>query len=127
VATPLPEGGDLIRQGGRPEWRGTASLTWSMGPVQIGTFHQYIGSYDEIGFLDASGVPWVVESQLTHNIYVQYTAGDGSGLIANSRLRLGARDVTDEGAPITSTGYDGFLHKPYGRYLYLNVSKSFGQ
>jgi hypothetical protein len=52
VATSLPEGKDLIRQGGRPEWRGSASLSWSEGPVQIGTFHQYIGNYDEIGFLD---------------------------------------------------------------------------
>ena len=57
VATSLPEGKDLIRQGGRPEWRGSASLSWSEGSVQIGTFHQYIGNYDEIGFLDATGKP----------------------------------------------------------------------
>lgn len=125
AATALPEGRDLIRQGGRPEWRGSASLTWTKGPVQVGTFHQYIGDYDEIGFLDAAGNPWLVESLFTHNVYVQYKMSKSAGLWSDTRIRLGARDLTNEGPPLTSSGYDGFLHRPYGRYYYASVSKTF--
>lgn len=125
AATALPEGKDLIRQGGRPQWRGTGSITWSKGAFQIGTFHQYTGDYDEIGFLDATGVPWLVRSQLTHNLYFQYKTGKSVGLFADTRVRLGARDITDKGPPLTSGGYDGFLSRPYGRYLYMSLSKNF--
>lgn len=125
AATALPEGKDLIRQGGRPEWRGSGSLTWTKGPVQLGTFHQYTGDYDEIGFLDATGAPWVVESLFTHNIYFQYRLAKTAGTLSNARIRVGARDVTNEGPPLTSTGYDGFLHRPYGRYYYASLSKTF--
>ena len=125
IATSLPEGKDLIRQGGRPEWRASASLTWSKGPFQIGTSHNYIGDYDEIGFLDATGKPWLVRSQLTHGMYMQYRFGKGFGAISGSRLRIGARDITNVGPPLTSSGYDGFIHRPYGRYVYASISKSF--
>ena len=125
VATSLPEGKDLIRQGGRPEWRGSASLSWSEGSVQIGTFHQYIGNYDEIGFLDATGKPWLVKSQLTHNLYVQYKFGKAVGFMSGSKIRVGARDITNVGPPLTSGGYDGFVHRPYGRYVYATVTKAF--
>ena len=125
TATALPEGKDLIRQGGRPQWRGTGSITWSKGGFQIGTFHQYTSDYDEIGFLDATGVPWLVRSQLTHNLYVQYKTNKSLGMFGDARIRLGARDITNEGPPLTSGGYDGFLSRPYGRYFYMSLSKNF--
>jgi len=125
AATSLPEGSDLIRQGGRPEWRGSASVTWSKGPFRVGTSHSYIGAYDEIGFLDATGKPWLVRSQLTHGLYVQYKFKENSGTFGGSRIRIGARDVTDVGPPLTSSGYDGFIHRPYGRYVYASISKTF--
>jgi iron complex outermembrane receptor protein len=125
AATALPEGKDLIRQGGRPEWRGTGSITWSKGGFQIGTFHQYTSDYDEIGFLDATGVPWLVRSQLTHNLYLQYKTDKSLGMFGDTRIRMGARDITNEGPPLTSGGYDGFLSRPYGRYFYMSLSKNF--
>lgn len=124
AATALPEGKDLIGQGGRPQWRATGSLTWSKGRMQVGSFHQYVGGYDEIGFLSTAGVPWPVRSQLTHNLYLQYSTDEATGPLAGLRTRVGVRDLGNDGPPLTSGGYDGFQHKPYGRYWYLTLTKA---
>ena len=40
-------------------------------------------------------------------------------------LRLGVRDLTDEGPSLADGGYRGSLHNPWGRYFYVNITKSF--
>jgi outer membrane receptor protein involved in Fe transport len=125
AATPLPETSDLLAQNGRPEWRVSGSLTWSQGPWQVGTFTQYISAVDDTDLLSTAGVPWEVESQITGNLYVQYEWEGRSGWAADSRIRIGARNITDEAPPLSSTGYLGSLYRPYGRYWYATVSKEF--
>ncbi|MNJ78743.1 hypothetical protein D3C77_765730 [compost metagenome] len=44
---------------------------------------------------------------------------------AETRLRLGVRDLTDQGPPLADNGYRGSVHSPWGRYWYVNASKSF--
>ncbi len=125
VATPLPDSSDLIRANGRPEWRVTGSATWEYGPFQVGAFTNYIGSVEETGFLSTDGVPWVVDGALTGNLYVQYRFEERFGRLDGTRVRLGARNITDEQPPLTSGGYLGSLYRPYGRYWYGSVSRSF--
>jgi outer membrane receptor protein involved in Fe transport len=125
AATPLPETSDLLAQNGRPEWKVSGSLTWSQGPWQVGAFTQYISAVDDTDLLSATGTPWEVESQLTGNLYVQYEWDDGFGLASDSRIRIGARNITDEAPPLSSTGYLGSLYRPYGRYWYASVTKTF--
>ena len=123
--TPLPISQILLARNGRPEWRVTGSFTWSQGPWQVGAFTQYNSAVTETGFLSAQGDPWQVDSQITGNLYGQYEFGDNAGFASGTTVRLGARNITDEQPPLTSSGYLGALYNPYGRYWYANISKTF--
>lgn len=116
-------GGDMVRQNGRPEWKWSASATWNYDQWTVGAFTQYIGDVEDTGLLDSAGTPWVVDSQLTANLYGQYEFTEG--LAANTRLRVGVRNITDEKPPLESDGYLGDLYQPYSRYWYVSVRKSF--
>lgn len=118
-ATPLPDSTQLIGQNGRPEWRGSSSLTWNKGAWRAGLSAQYIGSFEQPSLLGLSGAPWVVEDRLVFNAYGQYRLPEGTA------IRLGVRDLTDEGPALADGGYRGSVHNPWGRYWYVNVSKSF--
>ncbi|WP_292081956.1 MULTISPECIES: TonB-dependent receptor domain-containing protein [unclassified Brevundimonas] len=119
AGTTLPETAQLVGQNGRPEWRVNASLTWRKGPIRAGLSSQYISEFDQPGLLGASNEAWVVDSRQTINAYVDYE------FPAETRLRLGVRDLTDQGPPLADGGYRGSVHSPWGRYWYVNASKSF--
>jgi iron complex outermembrane recepter protein len=123
AGTTITGGGDLIRQNGRPEWKWSASATWRYERFTLGAFTQYIGDVEDTGLRDSAGVPWVVDSQLTANLYGQYEFTEG--LAADTRLRVGVRNITDEKPPLHSSGYLGELYQPYSRYWYVSVRKSF--
>lgn len=124
-ATPLPETENLIEANGRPKWRGTASLTWSLGQFQIGAFARYTGAVDETAFVDADGNPWRIKSQLTGNLYAQVRIKDAAGIGGDMRWRVGVRNITDKKPPLSSEGYLGSLYSPYGRYWYTSVTTEF--
>ncbi|UTP38776.1 TonB-dependent receptor [Phenylobacterium sp. LH3H17] len=124
AGTTITGGGDLIRQNGRPEWKWSASATWRYEQFQVGAFTQFIGDVQDTDLLDATGDAWVVESQMTANLYGQYEFTDG--LAANTRLRLGVRNITNEKPPLESgDGFLGALYQPYSRYWYVSVRKTF--
>lgn len=125
AATPLPETQNLIEANGRPKWRGTASLTWSLGDFQIGAFARYTGAVDELAFVDANGNPWRIKSQVTGNLYAQIRIRDTAGLGGDMRWRVGVRNITNEKPPLSSEGYLGSLYNPYGRYWYTSVTTEF--
>jgi outer membrane receptor protein involved in Fe transport len=117
--TPLPDPTQLIGQNGRPEWRGNAVVTWDKDPWRIGYSSQYMSSFEQAQLLGLSGRPWEVDSRLFHNLYVQFRFPDSTA------LRLGVRDLTDEGPALADGGYRGSLHQPWGRYYYVNLQRSF--
>ncbi|CAN7584072.1 TonB-dependent receptor [Pseudoxanthomonas sp. LjRoot143] len=117
--TPLPDPSQLIGQNGRPEWRASGSLTWNKSAWRVGYSAQYMSSFEQPQLLGVSGDPWVVEQRLTHNLYGQYRFPDGTA------VRLGVRDLTDEGPSLADGGYRGSLHNPWGRYWYVNIARSF--
>ena len=117
--TPLPDSSQLIGQNGRPEWRVNTSITWNQGPWRAGFSTQYMSSFEQPDLLGESGNPWVVEDRLVSNLYGQYRFYEGTA------LRIGVRDLTDEGPALADGGYRGSLHNPWGRYWYVNISKSF--
>jgi outer membrane receptor protein involved in Fe transport len=121
--TTITGGGDLVRQDGRPEWKWSASATWTYEQFQVGAFTQYIGDVEDTDLIDANGVPWVVDSQVTANLYGQYEFT--GGLADQTRLRIGVRNLTDEKPPLSSEGYLGELYQPYSRYWYVSIKKSF--
>ena len=123
VATPLTDASNLIQQRGKPKWRVTGSLTWSLDGWQIGAFSNYISSVYDTNFLDANGNPYKLDGQTTYNLYVQYRFK--GGVLDDTRVRLGARNIFDKQPPITADGYLGSLYNPYGRYLYMTIGKRF--
>lgn len=116
--------GDLVRDFGRPEWRYTSSLSWDLDAWGAGWFTSYVGDvYDDFNLLN--GQPWIIDSFQTHNLYVQYEFGHDTD--APTRLRIGARNIFDETPPPADTnfGFLGELHNPQGRFVYVNVRKTF--
>ncbi|MHA6721928.1 TonB-dependent receptor domain-containing protein [Sphingomonas sp. RS2018] len=122
-ATPLTDATDLIEQRGRPKWRLSGSLTWSLKRFQIGGFVNYTADVDDTAFLDANGLPYVVRGQATANLYAQYRFKGGA--LDDTRIRVGARNIFDTDPPITADGFLGSLYTPYGRYWYGSISKRF--
>lgn len=123
IATPLTDSTDLIQVRGKPKWRVTGSLTWSSGPVQVGGFANLTSSVYDTNFLDSSGNPYVVDGQTTFNLYAQYRFRKGP--LADTRIRVGARNIFDKQPPLAGDGYLGSLYSPYGRYWYTSISKKF--
>lgn len=122
--TPLPDSTQLIGVGGRPEWRINTTFTWRKGPWRAGFSTQYVSEIEQNGLLSSAGDPWVVDSQFLVNAYGDYEFGD-EGALAGTRVRVGVRDAADEGPPLADGGYLGSVHRPYGRYWYARISKSF--
>ncbi|WP_269716613.1 TonB-dependent receptor plug domain-containing protein [Caulobacter sp. NIBR2454] len=123
AGTSLTGGGDLLSRRGKPEWKLSASATWRYNQITVGAFTQYIDDVNDTDLLDSAGAPWVVDSTVTANLYAQYEFE--GGLAENTRLRIGARNITDEKPPLSSDGYLGSLYNPYSRYWYVSVRKSF--
>ena len=123
AGTPLPDPSNLIRVNGRPELKWSGSVRWRKGPVRVGLSTRYVGDVEETGFLDPAGLRWLVDSQLTYNLYGEYEFKEGP--LGKTSVRLGGRNITDEAPPLTSNGYLGSLHSPYGRYLYASVKTTF--
>lgn len=121
--TAIADAGDLVRQNGKPEWKVTGSLTWNYKQFQIGGYTQYTGSVEDTGLIDATGVPWKIEDQMTFNLYGQVEVGGKND--PEVRLRIGVRNLTNEQPPLSSNGYLGSLYSPYGRYWYSSVRASF--
>lgn len=119
VATPLTDASDLVGVRGRPELRLTSSLTWSLGPVQVGAFVNHIDSVIDTSFLDANGNAYRLPSHTTVNLYGQYTLERTP--LGEARLRVGVRNLFDEDPPLTAEGYLGSLYNPYGRYWYASL------
>lgn len=116
--------GDLVRDYGRPEWRFTSSLTWRNEAWGAGWFTSYVGDvFDDFNLLNNQ--PWIIEEYQTHNLYVQYELGHDTD--KPLRLRVGARNITNEAPPLAATnfGYLGDLHSAQGRFMYVNVRKTF--
>lgn len=122
--TPLPDSSQLIAQNGRPEWKVNASFTWRHGPWRVGVSSQYVSEVYQTGLLSSTGQPWRVAPQTVLNLYGQYEFQD-IGFASGTELRLGVRDLTDEGPSLADGGYLGSVQRPYGRYWYVDVSKTF--
>ncbi len=123
AGTAIADAGDLVRQNGRPRWKVTGSGTWEYKQFQIGAFTQYTSDLDDTGLIDSAGAAWLIEDQMTYNLYAQVTVGnDREG---RYRMRIGVRNLTDESPPLSSNGYLGSVYNPYGRYWYANIRASF--
>ena len=123
AATPLDDGGNRLRDGGRPEYKASANLTWSLRGLSFGLSGNYVGSVLDTGLLTGDGEEWRVDDSVLVNAYGQYKF-EVRGL-EGVKIRLGARNVLDKMPPVSQSGYNAGLYQPYGRYLYGSVGISF--
>lgn len=123
---PLQGGGDVVGRDGQPRWRISATLNWSLGPVAIGAFTQFIDDVYESAVLNASNVPFPVKSQTTVNLYAQYTFGEESSkYLKGTTIQVGARNIFDKDPPFASSGYLSQLYSPTARYWYTSIKRTF--
>jgi outer membrane receptor protein involved in Fe transport len=122
--TPLPDSSQLISQNGRPEWKVSTTFVWRSGPWRAGLSTQYVSDVRQTELLSDTGRPWTVEDQLVANLYGQYEFDD-AGPASGAKLRIGVRDLTDEGPSLAVNGYLGSVQRPYGRSWYVNLAKTF--
>ena len=79
---------------------------------------------------NADGSFFNVPSTVTHNLSAAYDFGDDNRWLKGTEVRLGVRNLFDKLAPLYpgsfgGGAYSGSIYIPYGRYLYLDVKKSF--
>ena len=122
----VPGSEDRVQQNGRPEWRSNASVTWRHEGWGAGLSYNYVGEVIDTSVTGPDGEIFVVDSFETINLYGEYTFAEWLG--GDTRVRIGARNLTDEEPPIAdefASGYFPSLHSNRGRYWYLDLRKEF--
>ncbi len=122
--------GDQIKQNGSPEWRAKSSLNWKRNQWGAGVSVNYVSEFIDTSTsatIDDEKVFLPIANMTTVNAYASYKFGEGS-MLDGTYVRLGVRNVADKAPPLADNywhGYSGDYHSNRGRYVYLNLSKSF--
>jgi len=122
--------GDQILQDGSPEWRAKSSLNWKLNGWGAGVSIDYVSEFIDTSTdvkIDDEKVFLPIDSFTTVNLYGSYSFSDG-GILEGSYIRIGVRNIADEEPPVADNywhGYSGDYHSNRGRYMYMNLSKTF--
>jgi outer membrane receptor protein involved in Fe transport len=122
-SVPITGAGDLIGQAGNPSEKWTATLTWRSGPAQVAGFVQRTAPVYEPDVVDPLGNPYGLRSQLTANLYGQWTFRHEA--TSRTTIRMGVRNMFNTQPPLASNGYLAGVYSPIPRYLYLAVERTF--
>jgi len=103
----------------RPEWRGRVGLWWNYDKYSVGGTVNYVDSFDQL-----YGVVSEVDEFTTLDLQASYELTD------NSRITVGALNVTDEDPPWSDSEAEGYAygaagHNPWGTVLYARASVRF--
>ncbi|MCJ8320858.1 MAG: TonB-dependent receptor [Colwellia sp.] len=122
--------GDQILQDGNPEWRAKSSLNWRLNQWGAGVSVNYVSEFIDTSTnatVDDEKIFLPIASMTTVNVYASYKFSEDSAL-QGTYVRLGVRNIADEEPPMADNywhGYSGDYHSNRGRYIYMNLSKSF--
>ena len=72
---------------------------------------------------DTTGAAWVIDDQITANLYGEYRFRGPT--LNGTSIRLGVRNLTNERPSLSSNGYLGTLYSPVRRYWYVNLRHKF--
>ncbi len=126
AAVDVPGSQSRVQQNGRPEWRGNASMIWRNGAWGAGLFYNYVGEVIDTSVTGPDGEIFEVDPFETVSLYGQYEFEEWLG--GETRIRVGARNITDEEPPLAdefASGYFPSLHSNRGRYWYVDIRKEF--
>ncbi|NVK54009.1 MAG: TonB-dependent receptor [Alteromonadaceae bacterium] len=108
--------------GKKPQWKGTASLSWENKNLLYRLSAQYIHSLFDGKY--ASGANFKVPSTLFWNASAKYTIRN-TGFDA-VEAEIGVRNLFDEEPPLNASGdYLANLYLPFSRYLYASAEIHF--
>ena len=126
--------GELLEVDGRPKWRASGSINWEQGPVDVGLFGQYVGSFYDTSVVrdvlvvsdDPNANFFPVDDVFTMNVSVAYTINNDTPL-NGTRLRFAINNLFDTDPPLADEtyGYYSDLHSPRGRQFAVEVRKKF--
>jgi outer membrane receptor protein involved in Fe transport len=115
---------DLIGMDGRQDEKHAASVRWSKNEWGGGLSMNYLSDFYDSSQINTEGVAWVIDSMTTYNAYADF---DFDMFEADSRVRLGVRNLTDERAPVAEKYFHFWsdAHRDSGRYVYLDLKMKF--
>ncbi|MCO4320317.1 TonB-dependent receptor [Aliidiomarina quisquiliarum] len=118
--------GDLLGINGNPEWRGTASINWSLNQWRVHARMNYVGSFESSWVRTAAGDNLPVPTWRTYDLMASYDFGS-TGWSESTRIRIGVRNLEDKAPPVNSGsfGYIADVHSNRGRYAYADVTFRF--
>ena len=120
----------LIKQDGNPEWRAKSSLNWRFNGWGAGVSLNYVSEFVDTSTnatIDDEKVFLPIDSFTTVDVYGSYKVSNDT-MLDGSYIRIGVRNIGDEEPPVADNywhGYSGDYHSNRGRYLYMNLSKTF--
>jgi len=121
IIYPIAGIGDLISRNGNQDARHSAALSWQQGNWGAGmTAYRIDDFYQELSNGDRFDIP----SMTTYDATLDYSFDVSD---TETRIRLGARNFTDERAPIydSSYGFSSDAHRDYGRIYYVDLRLRF--
>ena len=118
--------GDLMKQDGRPEWRAYASMRFKRENWSLGLNANYVSDFFDTSVTTSEAAPLPIDSFTTVDAYGDYKF-DSANWLNDIKLRVGVRNLADKQPPLAdeSFGYFSSVHSNRGRYVYMDVSKSF--
>lgn len=129
LATPNSDPVEMINNFAQPvDLRLRGSLGWSGDQLSTTLFVNYVDDYSS----DRVGERVPVDSWTTFDVSVQYSLGQerAKGLLSGVRLALNVQNLFNKAPPFVESGIDGIFYdgnnaNPLGRFVSLELSKSF--
>ena len=111
---------------GKPRWKWTGSLIWSLGNFQAATSARYVGNFYDTSLQYDDGRYWEPGSSVFWNGYARYSF-DREGWFSGTSVKLGVNNIQNKRPPVSadSRGYLSSLYSAMPRYWYLNLTKEF--
>lgn len=126
AATSIGGGGDLIMVDGKPKWKWSGTLNWTLGNFQAGLSARYVGNFYDTALQYPDGRYWEPGSSTFWNGHVKYNLA-GDGWLSDTSIKLGVNNIDNRRPPVSadSRGYLSTLYSATPRYWYINVTKAF--
>ena len=113
----------VARNGAKPEWKVTSTAVWNYANFSVRGSAQYVDDVQSGVWPDGSD--FIVGGTTLYNASVRYAFPESTRL-AGLEAEIGARNLFDKDPPLNASGaYLPTLYQPLGRFIYVNLSKSF--
>jgi iron complex outermembrane receptor protein len=102
-----------------PRWKGTAALSWKLGPYSANVDGRYVGRYQDYDSTQMIGNFWLYDANL------RYTIGGAHGL-QNAYVALGGVNIFNRLPQFSNYSFGAFGYDPAesdirGRFLYVQL------